>query len=206
MLPFKSLYLIICTVSLLKTDAARSDLQMKVKVKSMDVTNKKFDPINYLINYGYLNSEIKHSSLKTNYTDETKENSVTMLKNAIKFFQKFANLNQTGNLDNATLEVMKLPRCGLKDFNTFKTKKILNREKRFVLQGSKWSKSDLKWTVVKYPAFSTMNIRMFDEELTRAFALWSSVSGLEFEQIFYGTGKADIEISFESGYHGDSGQ
>ena len=35
---------------------------------------------------------------------------------------------------------------------------------------------------------------------------WSSVSGLEFEHVVYGVSKADIEISFESGYHGDSGQ
>jgi hypothetical protein len=57
---------------------------------------------------------------------------------------------------------------------------------------------------------------LFDEELRRAFNLWSSVSGLEFEQIkftsFYdyikirdpSELKIDIEIRFESGFHGDS--
>lgn len=166
MLRLKFFFWIIYTVNSLQ--AVKDDLRMKVKVTDNE-TKENFNPINYLINFGYLSSEIKHSSLKTDYTDDTKENSVTLLRNAIKNFQKFANLNQTGKLDSETLDVMKLPRCGLKDFKT--TKQILNREKRFVLQGSKWSKLNLKWTVAKYPLFSTMNIRMFDEELSRAFAL-----------------------------------
>jgi hypothetical protein len=57
-----------------------------------------------------------------------------------------------------------------------------------------------------------------DSEIARAFELWGSVSQLKFEQIrdtnsrfgtFFGVDQAlnkpvDIEIKFETGYHGDS--
>lgn len=98
---------------------------------------------------------------------------------------------------------MQLPRCGHPDLKANFLKK-----KRYVLQGSKWAKGKLKWKVGKYPQFSTMSNQMFDEEISRAFDLWSSVSSLEFEQVKDSNPyakKEDIEIRFESGFHDDSG-
>ncbi len=50
-----------------------------------------------------------------------------------------------------------------------------------------------------------------DQELNRAFNLWSQVSGIEFEQIKEPIDKRnkrslepDIDIRFETGYHGDA--
>jgi matrix metalloproteinase-14 (membrane-inserted) len=72
---------------------------------------------------------------------------------AIKNFQSFANLNITGRLDNATLRIMTLPRCGeidtddgdsdIEEFhgshNGSKGSKIrLSRQKRYILQGEQF--------------------------------------------------------------------
>ena len=36
-------------------------------------------------------------------------------KNALKNFQAFAGINETGVLDKKTMDLMKRPRCGVKD-------------------------------------------------------------------------------------------
>ena len=46
--------------------------------------------------------------------------------------QAFAGLNQTGQLDNQTLTMMNMPRCGVKDKVGFGTNA---RRKRYALQG-----------------------------------------------------------------------
>lgn len=134
------------------------------------------------------------------------------IENAVRKFQKYAGLNQTGQLDNETLDIMRLPRCGHPD-NLSRA-----RTKRFVLQGSKWSKSKILFKIAKYPKFSSMSPEDIDREINRAFNLWSEVSDLKFEQIKEPTLKnthndvvkirvepdADIDVRFETGYHGDA--
>ena len=100
---------------------------------------------------------------------------------------------------------MKLPRCGHPDLKPTSLQKN-SKNRRYVLQGSKWSKSKLNWKIGKYPDSISMANHVFNEEIVRAFGLWSSVSGLEFEQELNSNAKADIEIRFESGFHGDSGK
>ena len=61
------------------------------------------------------------------------------LKAYIMEFQQFAGLNTTGELDNETVKMMNMPRCGVKD----KVGKNMNEEehhihsrsKRYALQG-----------------------------------------------------------------------
>lgn len=134
------------------------------------------------------------------------------IQNAVRKFQKYAGLNQTGIIDDETLNMMRLPRCGHPD-NLSKA-----RTKRFVLQGSKWSKSNISFKIGKYPKFSSMSPEDIDREITRAFNLWSEVSDLKFEQIKEPQLKntlsdvlkkidqqeADIDVRFETGYHGDA--
>ena len=54
------------------------------------------------------------------------------LKNYIEDFQAFANLTITGELNQETLEMMKKPRCGVKDIVG---KGARARKKRYALQG-----------------------------------------------------------------------
>lgn len=147
------------------------------------------------------------------------------VEGAVRKFQKYAGLNQTGQLNNETLNMMRLPRCGRPD-NLSKAEQLRkqHRSKRFVLQGSKWSKSKILFRIAKYPKFSSMSPEDIDREINRAFNLWSEVSDLEFEQLkepalkelpFYHSGsdrlinrrdkrEVDIDVRFETGYHGDA--
>ena len=54
------------------------------------------------------------------------------LRDYIREFQSFAGLPQTGNLDEKTVELMKTPRCGVKDIVG---KGATTRKKRYALQG-----------------------------------------------------------------------
>lgn len=153
-------------------------------------------------------------------------------KYAIRRFQRFAHLNVTGYLDETTLKTMQLPRCGMPDIldeNHLKGSKKLSvtwkRNKRYALQGSKWFKNVIKYKISKYPNLHSMTNDEIDYEVARAFDLWASVSQLRFQQVhdynrnvygrysMYNTNTdynkknnepIDIEIKFETGYHGDS--
>ena len=202
--------------------------------KSLNLkSSHELDPIWYLNKFGYL---------KQNLTLKTSEKLIMLSKNqfgnfdysnnkyedefrnAIKKFQKFANLNITGVLDEVTIKTMKLPRCGhpdineSNDFNQGSILKNLFRKKRYALQGSKWLKYNIKYKISKYPILNSLTREQIDSEIARAFDLWGSVSQLKFEQIrdhstrfgsFFGVDQqsnklVDIEIKFETGYHGDS--
>ena len=199
----KFIYLIL-TLNLYQANQSDTENTKQILIdKLTNKVNPKFNPINYLISYGYLNADFKKADFKKSLSS-LKINSIE-INNAIKSFQKFANLNQTGVLDTETLNVMKLPRCGHPDLKPTSLQKN-SKNRRYVLQGSKWSKSKLNWKIGKYPDSISMANHVFNEEIVRAFGLWSSVSGLEFEQELNSNAKADIEIRFESGFHGDSGK
>ncbi|XP_055929701.1 matrix metalloproteinase-16-like [Argiope bruennichi] len=119
------------------------------------------------------------------------------INSAIKDFQRFAGLNQTGVLDNDTISMMNTPRCGVKD-------KIghaaFARRKRYALQGSKWKKTDLTYRISKYPD-RVKDKSKVDKEIARAFKLWSDVTLLTFEE--RKRGRVNIDIRFERREHGD---
>lgn len=119
------------------------------------------------------------------------------ISSALKDFQRFAGLNQTGEMDNATIAMMNTPRCGVKD-------KIGHsesaRKKRYALQGSKWRATQLTYRVSKYPSRIKDKTRV-DKEIARAFKIWSDVTTLNFEE--RRRGRVSIDISFENGEHGD---
>ena len=243
--------------------------QLLKQTESIKTSNRKaFEPLWYLNKFGYLDTT-KQSKMSANLImlpagaqPFAKSNSSSsqeqLIEEAVKKFQRFAKLNMTGKLDNETLRVMKMPRCGhpdildgsdfllnssnkrfnydrspfLKRIDSNQRKSDPNfeqkrRKKRYALQGSKWSKSKLKFRIGKYPMYSMLTKEQIDEELKRAFDLWSEVSDVEFEQVkdtaaskssfsnlmlfnhipfAVGAGgkKADIDVRFETGFHGDS--
>ena len=203
------------------------------------IKSTQFDPLWYLNKFGYLDKKTSSSQKRGSLImyppglnkDRTLQNDATLTA-ALKLFQKYAKLNQTGLLDEPTLRVMKLPRCGHPDvfddgrflFNNSLKTPIKFRSRRYALQGSKWPKSKLRFKVGKYPKYPSMTHEMIDSELKRAFDLWSEVSDVEFDQVkevikpsfmdllifdeatltTRRNDVADIEIRFETGYHGDS--
>ena len=77
------------------------------------------------------------------------------LKNYIMDFQGFAGLNQTGVLDDETVKMMNMPRCGVKDSvgsGSDDHSQGRRRRKRYALQGSRWRVKELTYKISKYPS------------------------------------------------------
>ena len=115
-------------------------------------------------------------------------------------FQAFAGLDQTGELNSETVELMETPRCGVTDIvGPGATAK--RRKKRYALQGSRWRTRLLTYRITKYPATSRLKKSQVDEQIKLAFQLWSEKTNLEFEN--KPSGSVHIEIRFEKREHGD---
>ena len=56
----------------------------------------------------------------------------------LKRFQSYAGIPMTGKVDEKTMEMMALPRCGMPDFGRSDSAK---RKKRYAVQGTTWKKS-----------------------------------------------------------------
>ncbi|XP_071535909.1 matrix metalloproteinase-2-like isoform X2 [Panulirus ornatus] len=122
------------------------------------------------------------------------------LEEAIKRMQKFGNIPQTGVIDNATIELMQTPRCGLPDLDPeeFHTQHI--RRKRYIVGGEGWKKRRLTYLVANWSP-QLRSKKNMQRELRRAFDAWSTYSNLLFTEV--DTSDADIIIYFASYDHGD---
>nr|XP_057939626.1 matrix metalloproteinase-9-like [Doryrhamphus excisus] len=115
--------------------------------------------------------------------------SMVSTSKALKKMQKQMGLEETGELDSATLEIMKRPRCGVPDVANYKT-----------FEGDlKWQHNDVTYRIVNYSP--DLDISLTDDAFARALKVWSDVTPLTFTRLFEGT--ADIMISFGKGDHGD---
>jgi len=124
------------------------------------------------------------------------EHSNVLLDHAVAQFQEFSGLNVTGELDTKTLDLMKQPRCGVKDIIGFGS-----RFKRYTLQGSRWKTTDLTYHISKYPRTRRLTKEEVDREVAGSFQVWQDASNLTFTPSpLNGT---DIEIRFERYEHGD---
>ncbi|XP_054159824.1 stromelysin-3-like [Oppia nitens] len=142
----------------------------------------------YLQRFGYMNESVAANlvSEKT-YSD------------AVLEFQRFAGLNQTGLLDDETIQTMNSPRCGNKD--KVGHSEDAKRRKRYALQGSKWRRIDLTYRISQYPTKFLSKKQEIDKEMARAFKIWSEVTPLTFEA--KKEGRVHIDIRFVSAEHGD---
>ena len=171
------------------------------------------DSIAFLSKFGYLpRSENGKSYLLTS----------SGLSSALKKMQKFGGLEETGVIDEATLKLIKTPRCGMPDVidgvteedeEEFDSLTIIEndqekeeagyypnrRRKRYALQGSRWKKRMLTYKVGRYP--SKLSRAEVDADVGKAFNMWAKASGLTFVRKY--SGSVDIEIRFENYYHGD---
>ena len=79
----------------------------------------------YLLKYGYIDGPTEVLKSSSPLSEEG-------LKDFIREFQAFAGLPKTGVLDEDTVKLMKIPRCGVKDnIGNGRT----TRKKRFILEG-----------------------------------------------------------------------
>ncbi|KAG7520331.1 matrix metalloproteinase-9 [Solea senegalensis] len=133
---------------------------------------------NYLKRFGYID-RVYRSDFQ----------SMMSTSKALKSMQRQTGIEETGELDKATLEVMKQPRCGVPDVGNYKT-----------FDGDlKWDHNDVTYRILNYSP--DMESSLIDDAFARAFKVWSEVTPLTFTRLFEGT--ADIMISFGKADHGD---
>ncbi|XP_066303281.1 stromelysin-1-like [Branchiostoma lanceolatum] len=113
----------------------------------------------------------------------------TSMTEAVCKFQKFAGLDVTCEIDEPTLDMMNMRRCGVRDV----------RVANFVL-GNKWDHNDLTYN------FKNFSPDLKEEEqkdaIAKALGLWAQVTPLTFTLVAPDD-EADIVIQFLSGDHGD---
>lgn len=90
---------------------------------------------NFLERFGYMGDTSRNAVLPSDNL-RTEQG----FRSALKRMQRFAGLRPTGRLDEATMEMMKRPRCGVPDVIGH-----AERVRRYALQGAKWDKTDLTW-------------------------------------------------------------
>ncbi|XP_055846899.1 hatching enzyme-like [Episyrphus balteatus] len=140
----------------------------------------------YLSQFGYL-PEASSGNLAM-----LDEDTVTQ---AIQDFQEFAGLYVTGQLDSDTLQLMSLPRCGVKDKRTY------SRSKRSYGWRRAWGKKHLTYRISQYTR--RMDRPDVDAEIARAFNVWTKYTDLTFSP--KSNGPVDIDIRFVTGNHGECG-
>jgi matrix metalloproteinase-14 (membrane-inserted) len=123
-----------------------------------------------------------------------------MMKTALTEFQMFVGLEPTGKMDEATHQIMNKSRCGVKDKHDFD--RVDGRRKRFTIFGGPWPKSNITYTVRRYPSSKLLQIPAVDEELEKALTTWADVAKLNFLSV-PSDKSADITVEFHSRDHGD---
>jgi acylphosphatase len=151
----------------------------------------------YLKKFGYMRSEgleafglpladLEALPTPTGLMDEN-------LREGLRRFQVFNHLPVTGELDDATLELMQQPRCGFPDVPH-------DAAAAFTAQGSKWNHTNITYGFQNFCAeLSDAQVR---SAIQQAFGLWAAVTPLTFTEVGIGA-NPNIVIRFVTGDHGD---
>ncbi|GMR44362.1 hypothetical protein PMAYCL1PPCAC_14557, partial [Pristionchus mayeri] len=149
--------------------------------KSAPVTMDKAQE--YLQTFGYLEPSLLMSG--TGGIGE-EESPAERMSNAVKRFQGMAGLEETGELDEETRKKMAAPRCGVPDSAAYSKGEVM-----------KWDKLDLTFSIDN--VVSDMSEKDTRAAVKAAFAVYSSITPLKFEEVEAGEG--DIKLRFDRGSH-----
>ncbi|XP_072834926.2 matrix metalloproteinase-17 isoform X1 [Pogona vitticeps] len=125
---------------------------------------------------------------------------------AIRIMQRFAGIAETGVPDDATLAMIRMPRCSLPDVITpfpeklplrksGKRKKRKRRKSRSRRNaGSVWTKRNITWRVKTYPRESRLSRETMRTLMYYALKVWSEATPLNFHEV--GGHSVDISVEF----------
>ncbi|KAB1255487.1 Matrix metalloproteinase-17 [Camelus dromedarius] len=119
------------------------------------------------------------------------------LSKAIAAMQRFGGLEATGVLDEATLALMKTPRCSLPDLPAAAPA----RRRRQAPAPTKWNKRNLSWRVRTFPRDSPLGRDTVRALMHYALKVWSDITPLNFHEV--AGSAADIQIDFSKADHND---
>ena len=99
------------------------------------------------------------------------------MSKAIHQFQKFAHIPETGILDDMTVIMMQMPRCGVQDFAPRRGQ----RAKRFVASSRYWLDRTVTFAFENYNA--DLGMAKTRQIINAAFKTWSDVTNLVFREV-----------------------
>ena len=99
------------------------------------------------------------------------------MSNAIRQFQKFAHIPETGILDEMTVAMMQMPRCGVQDFSPSGGQ----RAKRFIASSRYWQNRTVTFAFENYNA--DLGMVKTRQIINAAFKTWSDVTNLVFKEV-----------------------
>ncbi|GJQ71260.1 hypothetical protein Trydic_g10999 [Trypoxylus dichotomus] len=155
----------------------------KPLLQDIKVAPKK-DVLDFMKRYGYLPPDTDTSAAL--YSEEG-------LSSVIKEIQKFGSIPQTGKLDNATLQLMSAPRCGVPDIQ-------YKRSKRYAIGSKGWGRRNISYFIANWP--HTVGEHKTKKDIKLALTTWGKYGRLRFEEL--DGPHADIVVAFAREYHGDS--
>ncbi|XP_063377741.1 matrix metalloproteinase-2-like [Cydia fagiglandana] len=164
-------------------------LVVSVKCRTIYVEDARptEEEVSFMKRYGYLPEVAEgSSSLDFSYTPLS-------ITEAVRRMQAFAGLTPSGVIDNATKQLFKKKRCGVKDIIT-----TSSRSRRYVTREA-WTKKQITYRVLN--GSRTLEKHRVERQMAAALAVWAPHAGLTFTRL--DTGKADIEVSFVTLDHGD---
>uniref|UniRef100_A0A673G8D2 Matrix metalloproteinase-17-like n=1 Tax=Sinocyclocheilus rhinocerous TaxID=307959 RepID=A0A673G8D2_9TELE len=130
----------------------------------------------------------------------------TAVTQAVKKMQRFAGLDDTGVLDEETVQLMQTPRCSLPDDDdqTIQTSALHSdvQNQRMKREASTWTIRNINWRLRSYPASSKLSREMIRSLVYYALRVWADPTLLEFHEV-RGPEGADLQIDFLRGPHGD---
>jgi len=112
------------------------------------------------------------------------------VSNALRSYQSFFGLPQTGTVDEATKAEMAKPRCGVADRR--------QHGNAFYKTSSKWSRTSLTYRFLN--TGRDLPSSTVKSTIQKAFSMWSAVTPLRFTET---SGRSDFTIGFYSRSHGD---
>jgi peptidoglycan hydrolase-like protein with peptidoglycan-binding domain len=152
----------------------------------------------YLNRFGYL--KVDDIGAFTNIRDAAPTPEATLgtfdenTTRALRRYQRFFHLPQTGELDEATVAQMSIPRCSVLDPQD--DAGVSGQ----AVQGNRWTTTDLRYGFQNFtPDLTEAQTR---DAIRAALALWSDVTPLTFREVPVNQ-NPEIVIRFVAGDHGD---